>query len=197
MDDARSPDFDPRAVSELECSARIRVDQLIEIVIAEAEKLSRARDVTDKQKEAVTVAKTMINIRAAEMLEHISTVEMSYQRLRLLASVQDMIVHVFLIASKGEGNRAIEKALAKGRNQTAKGRSVASSTKKKRRDLLRPHVLGVLASNPDCDAKAVINHLSRLPKADRPAELWEVERTQRKADVQAIIDEARTAPKAV
>jgi hypothetical protein len=170
---------------------RIKVENLRDIVSREATKQAVAKGVSPKQRNVLEANRDLLDIRVTEMLDKIAELTPSYQCLRMLACVHDVMAGAFRIGAKGEANEAIERALAKARDQTAPGRSKKSIRASKRRDRLRPHVQRVLAENPSYDPSQVRKALLRLPRSNQPKELWDVERTQQKKDIAEIMREPK------
>ena len=169
--------------------SRLKAENVRDILVQRALELERAKDASPEKRERLAASRDLVNIRVEELPEHFAGVVPAFQRARLLRCLGDALVGTHRIGTGGATNEAVERALREAQEQTAPGRGARSRKTRARRELLRPHVLKVLADCPTCNAAEVIKILTRLPSADRPKELYTVGRTQTKVDVQAIIDE--------
>lgn len=139
------------------------------------------------------VLKTFCEMFSNQMHETIGNIDNNIEdpgvKQQLLVSVGTLISF-----SNSLGNLTRKSAFERMRQATRlaaarAARSVTPDTVRQRREKLRPFVEKVLAENPNYDATKVLKAIRGLAPVDRPAELWQVERTQRKADIEAIVEE--------
>jgi hypothetical protein len=152
---------------ELATIARMRVEALRDALVSEAGKLMGARDVSDQAKELLSARTTMLDVRVTEMLNHIEQVEPAYARLRLLACVEEMVAGSFQVGAGRQRNEAVEKALAKYRDQTRPGRSARTTRVQKRQDEMSLYVFALVEKFPGEPASAIARRLRRNRKFEK------------------------------
>jgi hypothetical protein len=145
--------------------ARVRLESVRDFLLIEGSRLMSLPDVSAAQREIILANVGLLGVRIAELVEHITSLEPSYQRLRLFKCVEEAIVGAFQIATKGESakalKRAIEEALEKHRAQTAPGRESSRKKMMSRRDEMRPFVQSIMERSPNAKPGTVATQLRR------------------------------------
>jgi hypothetical protein len=163
--------------------ARVRLESVRDFLLLEGGRMMSLPDVSDPQREIISANVDLLDIRIAELVEHIGSLEPSYQRLRLFKCVEDAIGGAFQIATKGESAKAIERAIKeaaqKHKAQTQPGRESLRKKVMSRREEMRPFVQSIVKGLPNAKAGTVATQLrrrqdfrNRFPEHRRTIEMY-------------------------
>jgi hypothetical protein len=138
--------------------ARIRLEGFRDALIGEAVGLERRA--RPEQQDRIGAAKSLLDVRLTEILEHASAIDGPFARAQFLRCIFDALAGTFQIGSKGARDREMARFLA----QTDPAREARAAKKDARRKRMAPFVTKVRGDFPNEDATQIRKRLDADPE---------------------------------